>query len=88
MKMVEKQQEMRKEIWMAPSSARLFALFLIKPVTYSQKNISDHHKSSTIESIKELIHANYVFANRTNYFNNTLDSLNLTGNSDGKKRIL
>ena len=61
----------------------LSLLLLITPfVGYSQKSISDHHKNATIESIKELIHTNYVFANRTKYFNNALDSLNLTGKYD------
>lgn len=58
----------------------LILLLIISPITtYSQENISENEKNATIESIKELIHTNYVFANRTKYFNNSLDSLNLTG---------
>lgn len=51
-------------------------------ITYSQKSISDNHKNSTIESIKQLIYTNYVFENRTKYFNNSLDSLYLSGKYD------
>lgn len=57
-------------------------LVIIPFVTYSQKHLTDNHKNATIESIKELIQTNYVFANRTNDFNNALDSLNLTGKYD------
>lgn len=57
----------------------LLLLLIIPSVAYPQKNISDNHKRSTIENIKKLIHTNYVFENQTKYFNNSLDSLYLTG---------
>ncbi|WKN43522.1 S41 family peptidase [Tunicatimonas pelagia] len=62
----------------------LILLLIIAPVTtFSQENISDNEKSTTIESIKKLIHTNYVFAKPTKHFNNSLDSLNLSGKYDG-----
>ena len=54
-------------------------LLIIPCVVFPQETISDSNKKSTIESIKQLIHTNYVFANRAKDFNNSLDSLNLTG---------
>jgi len=54
-------------------------------ITYSQEIISENEKNATIESIKELIHTNYVFANQTNYFNNSLDSLYVMGKYDAIK---
>lgn len=64
----------------------LAILLLVFPfLSYAQKKISDKDKSSTIESIKELIHANYVFEHKTAYFNRSLDSLNATGKYEGVK---
>lgn len=60
----------------------LLLLTIIPFVVYPQKKISNNHKSSTIESIKKLISTNYVFENRTKYFNNSLDSLYLMGKYD------
>lgn len=55
-------------------------LLIITPTTsYSHGNISENEKNTTIESIKTLIHTNYVFEKRTEYFNNSLDNLYMTG---------
>lgn len=60
----------------------IFLLAVSPIIVYSQKSISHDHKKSTIGSIKELIHTNYVFEDRIESFNHSLDSLYLTGKYD------
>jgi len=58
----------------------LIILLILRPILiYSQKSISVSEKNIVIEKIKVLIDSNYVFNDKVEFINNSLDSLNLTG---------
>lgn len=53
-------------------------LILISASSFSQKTISNNEKVAVIERIKELIDSNYVFKDKVNFINNSLDDLKST----------